>query len=229
MQNGETGFDLKIHLHNPDAPAHTLTEVSNMKIMEAAAMAGMAGAIFLSSLGSSAETLGSIEDSVLRLHIIANSDSAEDQLLKYAVRDAVLEKGEVYFENAGSKEEAVCTAEGCLQYLEETARETVAAEGYDYTVNAELVSMAFDERVYEDVTLPAGVYDAVRITIGAAEGQNWWCVMYPPLCIPAASEDADPELYFNEDEAEMLTQPQKFRYKLRCAEWLRELWDEFCE
>lgn len=200
-----------------------------MKIMETAAMIGMAGAIFLSSLGSSAETLDDIEDSVLRLHILANSDSSEDQLLKYAVRDAVLSEGAVYFENTSSQEDAVCTAEGCLQYLEEIARETVASEGYDYTVNAELVTMAFDERTYENVTLPAGVYDAVRINIGKAEGQNWWCVMYPPLCIPAAAEETEPELYFTEDELEMLKEPQKFRYKLRCAEWFRELWDEFCE
>ncbi len=201
-----------------------------MKKMEAAAIIGMAGAVLLSSFGSSAVTQNSIEGDVLRMHILANSDSADDQLLKYAVRDAILEKGAVYFENADSFEDAKYTAESSLQHLEEIARETVAAEGKDYAVNAELVTMAFDERTYENVTLPAGVYDAVRINIGEAKGQNWWCVMYPPLCVPAADDDeTEPELYFTEDEAEMLREPQKFRYKLRCAEWFQELWDRFCE
>ena len=201
-----------------------------MKKMEAAAIIGMAGAVLLSSFGSSAVTQNSIEGDVLRMHILANSDSADDQLLKYAVRDAILEKGAVYFENADSFEDAKYTAESSLQHLEEIARETVAAEGKDYAVNAELVTMAFDERTYENVTLPAGVYDAVRINIGEAKGQNWWCVRYTPLCGPAADDDeTEPELYFTEDEAEMLREPQKFRYKLRCAEWFQELWDRFCE
>ncbi|MBQ8724304.1 MAG: stage II sporulation protein R [Oscillospiraceae bacterium] len=204
-----------------------------MKKMEIAAIMGMAGALLISSLGQEAAAYHSIEENVLRLHILANSDSMEDQLLKYEVRDEILRKGSVYFENISTPEEAVYTAESCLQYLEEIARETVADKGYDYAVNAELVTMTFDERTYEDVTLPAGVYDAVRITIGEAAGQNWWCVMYPPLCIPAVTEDAEEdetlEKYFTDEEEELLTQPEKIRYKLKCAEWLKEAWNRLCE
>lgn len=200
-----------------------------MKKTEIAAILGFAAAIAVSTFGKSADTLHSLENDVVRLHILANSDSYYDQLLKYAVRDAVLEKGSVYFENISSCEDAKAAAKGCLPVLEEIARETVAEKGYDYTVNAEFEKIPFDERVYENVTMPAGVYDAVRINIGKAEGQNWWCVMYPPLCVPAASGEENTEDYFTEDEAEMLMEPQKFRYKLRCLEWLSELWDNICE
>lgn len=202
-----------------------------MKKMELACLMGMAGALTIAAFGQSAQTWHGLEEDVLRLHILANSDSAEDQLLKYAVRDAVLEEGSVYFENLSSCADAKAAAAGCLPQLEEIARRTVAERGYDYTVTAELAETVFDERVYEDVTMPAGVYDAVRICIGEAAGQNWWCVMYPPLCVPAASEEEDEilEAYFTDEEEEMMKQPEKFRYRLKCVEWLEKLWKRICE
>lgn len=199
-----------------------------MKKIEIAALLGFAAALTISSLGTSANTLHDLEKDVLRLHILANSNSCDDQLLKYAVRDAILEKGSVYFDNVSSCEDAKAVAKSCLPALEEIARETVAEKGYDYTVTAEFEKIPFDERTYEDVTMPAGVYDAVRICIGEAEGQNWWCVMYPPLCLPAAAEE-DTDEYFTEDEKEMLTKPQKFRCKLKFLEWLSETLSRECE
>lgn len=196
-----------------------------MKKIEIAAVIGFAAALALSAFGKSADTLHSLENDVVRLHILANSDSYDDQLLKYAVRDAVLEKGSVYFENISSCDDAKAAAQGCLPALEEIARETVAEKGYDYTVSAEFEKIPFNERVYENVTMPAGVYDAVRINIGSAEGQNWWCVMYPPLCLPAAAEE-DTDEYFTEDEKEMLTKPQKFRCKLKFLEWIEDMFGE---
>ncbi len=200
-----------------------------MKKMEIAAILGFAAALVVSSFCKSADTLHDLEKDVLRLHILANSDSYDDQLLKYAVRDAVLEKGSCYFENVYSLEDAKAVAVGCLPSIEEIARETVAEKGYDYTVTAEYENIYFDERVYENITMPAGVYNAVRINIGSAEGQNWWCVMYPPLCVPAASKDESAEEYFTENEKEMLQEPQKFRYKLKCLEWFSEVWENICE
>ena len=107
---------------------------------------------------------------------------------------------------------------------------TVSEEqGFTYDVEAELVEMPFDERVYEDLTMPAGVYEALRITIGEAEGHNWWCVMYPPLCIPAAESvrsDADQaEAYFDQGEYDLLTNPRRYRARLKCAEVFSRLWD----
>ena len=111
----------------------------------------------------------------LRLHVMANSDSEGDQELKLKVRDAILEEADG-FERTESK----------LWLIEDAAREIIQAEGYDYPVKAELVNMFFTTRQYGDITVPAGRYDAVRLTIGQGEGENWWCVMFPPMCLPAA-------------------------------------------
>ena len=109
----------------------------------------------------------------------------------------------------------------------------VQEQGFTYDVEAELVEMPFDERVYEDLTMPAGEYEALRITIGEAEGHNWWCVMYPPLCIPAAESvrsDADQaEAYFDQGEYDLLTNPRRYRARLKCAEVFSRLWDRIRE
>ena len=123
-------------MHKAICAANTFTEVRVMKKMEIATMLGFAAALMISSFSKSAATLYALEDDVVRLHILANSDSYDDQLLKYAVRDAVLENGSCYFEDIDSTEEAAVAAELCLPALEEIARKTVAEKGYDYTVTA---------------------------------------------------------------------------------------------
>lgn len=189
-----------------------------MKIMEIAALTGFASAFAFSLFCTDADTYRSIQNNVVRLHIRAASDSAQDQLLKYKVRDAVLENCSCYFDNVHSAEEAAYAAEASLQHIQETAEKTVAENGYTYSVNVKFAKEAFSEIVYDGFTMPAGVYDAVRIDIGNADGHNWWCVMYPPLCLPAASDDADE--IFSDDEKEMLTKPQKFRFRLKIADWI---------
>ncbi len=201
-----------------------------MKKTELACLMGMICALTTGIFAKDAQTLHGLENDVLRLHILANSDTADDQLLKYAVRDAILEEGSTYFTDMTSCADAKATAAGCLPQLEEIARRTVAAYGYDYEVTAVLSEVAFDERVYDAGTMPAGVYDAVQVRIGAAEGQNWWCVMYPPLCLPAAAEDAEPPAdVFTEEEREMLENPQKFRFRLKILELLEKWMDSLCE
>ena len=100
-------------------------------------------------------------------------------------------------------------------------------EGYDYPVQAKLVNMSFDDRTYGDLTMPAGEYDALRITIGKAEGQNWWCVMYPALCVPNAwSADGDrqtEQTSFDEAQQDLLEHPEQYRVKLKCVEWLEHM------
>lgn len=119
---------------------------------------------------------------VLRFHVLANSDSDEDQALKLKVRDAVLEFLE---ENMPEMEDAAMTAAWMrmnIDAIEEVSRETVASEGAAYPVNAAVTTCWFPDKSYGDVTFPAGNYEALRIEIGAAEGHNWWCVLYPGLC-----------------------------------------------
>lgn len=126
-----------------------------------------------------------IRGRVLRLHILANSDSKVDQQLKLNVRDKILEKSQELFAMASNKEQAEKNAREKLPEIIKTAQDEVNREGYKYKVNARLVNMYFTTRTYGKLTLPAGYYDAVRITIGEAKGHNWWCVLFPSLCIPA--------------------------------------------
>lgn len=132
--------------------------------------------------------LDELRGSVLRLHILANSDTEEDQRLKLCVRDALLENSDEIFGNTDSLEEAEKAAEEKLPEIVEIAEKTLRSQGCYNTVRAEITDMHFDDRVYGDITMPAGSYRAVRIEIGEAEGHNWWCVMYPPLCFKEGEE-----------------------------------------
>lgn len=125
-----------------------------------------------------------LSDGIVRLHIIANSDSAEDQAVKIKVRDAVLEK----MEELDDKREA----EEKIPEFEKIAREVLEENGFSYGASAEYGNFEFPTKYYDNFALPKGNYDAVRIKLGKAEGKNWWCVLFPPLCyVDAATEDAE--------------------------------------
>ena len=124
-----------------------------------------------------------ISDSVFRLHILANSDSEADQNLKLKVRDRLLEYSQTLFEKAKTKEEAEMLIADRLQELADVASSEIAQNGFEYPVRAEITRMYFTTRHYENYTLPSGTYDALRVTIGEGKGHNWWCVMFPSLCI----------------------------------------------
>lgn len=184
--------------------------------------AGLVLAVLISNICGfvrDGRTLENIRSSVLRLHILANSDSDEDQELKLMVRDALLESG--IFSQAESLEEAENTARSSLPEIIDIAEQTLRNHGCTDSVSAEIEDIWFDERVYDDITMPAGEYRALRIEIGEAKGHNWWCVMYPPLCIPAASEvecSKDTEDgFFSEEERDVLNEPKK--YRVRFAVW----------
>lgn len=129
-----------------------------------------------------------IRDKVVRLHILANSDSEEDQQLKLKVRDAVIQAAAQYLGDADGEEMALAQAKECLPKLVEVAQQTVYDNGYQYPVTAEICTMYFETRQYDEITMPAGTYDAVRFQIGEGKGKNWWCVMYPPMCLKAAEK-----------------------------------------
>ena len=128
-----------------------------------------------------------ISEEVFRLHILANSDSAEDQALKLKVRDALLEYTDMLFDKAADSDEAENIARENLKTLQTVAQNVVYENGYDYKVNAQVVKMYFNTRYYDNYTMPAGIYDALRITVGDGKGHNWWCVMYPSICISLRS------------------------------------------
>lgn len=134
-----------------------------------------------------------IADSVFRLHVIANSDSDEDQNLKYIVRDKVVEYMSSISQNASSKEEVIKIAKANLNKIQAIAAQTIRDNGYTYSVNVEVGNFSFPSKRYGDITLPPGYYDALRIKIGKAEGQNWWCVMFPPLCFVDVTSGVVPD------------------------------------
>ena len=125
---------------------------------------------------------------MIRLHVIANSDSAEDQALKLEVRDRVLDFTTTVLQRSADMEDAQLRLREELTRIERIARQEIAAQGYDYPVTAQLASTEFPLKEYDGFSLPAGEYMALRLVIGEGEGQNWWCVVYPPLCTAAATD-----------------------------------------
>lgn len=165
--------------------------------------------------------LDSLRSSVLRLHILAESDSEEDQRLKLMVRDKLLEAD--YFSGCESLEDAERIAAENLPKIVETAENVLRENGCSSKVTAELADVEFDSRVYGDITMPAGKYRALRVKIGSAEGHNWWCVMYPPLCIPAAETVEEDASVFSEDELDILCNPKKYRVRFAVWDKLKEI------
>ena len=134
-----------------------------------------------------------IANSVFRLHVIANSDSKEDQDLKYKVRDSLLKYMNEICKDCTSKEEAISIVKKNKENFKQIALTTINNEGYSYDVNINIGNFEFPTKNYGDISLPAGFYDALRVEIGAAKGQNWWCVMFPPLCFVDISSGVVPE------------------------------------
>lgn len=134
-----------------------------------------------------------ISDSVFRLHVIANSDSNEDQALKYKVRDNLLKYMNNICRNCASKQEAINLVTEHQEEFKQVALDTIKKEGYSYNVKINIGNFEFPTKQYGDISLPAGYYDALRVEIGEAKGRNWWCVMFPSLCFIDVSSGIVPE------------------------------------
>ena len=135
-----------------------------------------------------------IQNSVFRLHVIANSNSSEDQNLKYKVRDAVLEYINTLTKNSSSKKEIINFAKENIDEIKEIAQKTIYKNGFNYTVNLNIGNFAFPTKTYGDISFPSGFYDALKIEIGNANGENWWCVMFPPLCFVDVTSGIVPQV-----------------------------------
>ena len=134
-----------------------------------------------------------IADSVFRLHVIANSDSEEDQNLKYIVRDNLLSYMKEICSDCTNKEEAIKIVQEHSKDFEQIAKNTINEQGYSYDVKINIGNFEFPTKTYGDISLPAGYYDALRVEIGEAKGQNWWCVMFPPLCFVDVTSGVVPD------------------------------------
>lgn len=169
----------------------------------------------------------SISDNVLRVHILANSDSVQDQKLKLKVRDALQNAGGDLFENIHSKEDALNLVCKNLDYFAQVAYKTIREEGYDYPVSAQVANVCFDTRYYGDITMPGGYYDALQIKIGKAQGENWWCVMYPSLCIGTATETDNLENKLTDNQYRIVSSKDKYVFKFKVVEIFNSIADWF--
>lgn len=169
-----------------------------------------------------------LEESVFRLHVIANSDSEEDQALKYKVRDVLIEYMNTLCQNVANKEEAIHLANLHLAEFQDIAEKTIQENGFSYSAQVEIGNFSFPTKNYGDISFPAGYYDALRVKIGKASGQNWWCVMFPPLCFVNVTSGIVPEeskeqikQELNEEEYSLITKEDssEIKFKFGLIEW----------
>ena len=163
-----------------------------------------------------------IYDTVVRLHVIANSDSESDQALKLLVRDEVIAVVSPAVENCKTQAEAIAAIEEISNEINAAAREVVEREGYDYDVSVELGREHYPTKTYESCAFPEGEYISLRVNIGEGEGQNWWCCLFPPLCLSSATpddeasnEDAFISVGLTPDQYKIITESDTPKYKVR--------------
>lgn len=186
----------------------------NLKRLEIALLASLLAAFLVCAFPIHAQN--KLSDKLTRLHVLANSDSPEDQSLKLQVRDAVLAASE------GEKK----LDQPLLNRLQRAAQQTVYRAGYDYPVTVTREHCYFNTRTYENFSLPAGYYDAVRIIIGAGEGKNWWCVIYPPLCAGMCEADWETvarEAGLSEDEIGLICEEEGYVIRFQLVDWWGKL------
>ncbi len=163
---------------------------------------------------------GEIYDTVVRLHVVANSDSEEDQALKLKVRDSILEVVSPAVEDCKTQSEAIAKIGGIMDNIHTAARETVRLEGYDYDVSVQVTEEYYPTKNYESCAFPEGEYVSLQVKIGESEGENWWCCLFPPLCLSAASdtksnEDAFISVGLTDDQYKIITETSSPKYKAR--------------
>lgn len=171
-----------------------------------------------------AAACGQLPRDVVRLHVVANSNGAEDQAVKLLVRDAVLEEAARWYQGAGAMEEAssqLCTH---LQSIAGAARQVLGEQRVGYSATAQMTEMYFPTRDYGDFRLPAGRYRTLRVTLGEGAGKNWWCVVFPSLCLPAATQE-EALLTLPEGERQVVEGGQDVQVKLKAV----ELWESLRE
>lgn len=168
-----------------------------------------------------------IRSDVLRLHILANSDSEEDQQVKLAVRDVLLNCGSNVFSGKINLEDARQCLDLEKEMLVTAANKVLAENGFDYKARIYFAEEFFLTRTYEKYTLPAGNYLALKVILGEGNGHNWWCVMFPPLCIPAASENTDLNFFFDKNETHIIQSNPKYEIRFKIIEILEEIMNKY--
>ena len=160
--------------------------------------------VMLYSFSYANNVVSDLSNSLFRLHVIANSNSKEDQNLKYLVRDELISYMNTLCSNVSSKEQAIAIANEHLDDFQKVANEVISKNGFNYSAKVQIGNFAFPTKPYGDISLPAGYYDALKVELGKAEGKNWWCVMFPSLCFVDINNGIVPEESKEELQASLL-------------------------
>ena len=191
--------------------------ISRRFTAELALFTGLLFAVFMSFARFDA-ACDDLRQNVLRLHIIANSNSEADQAVKLLVRDRILSETTDIFSGAAGLADAEKKAAERIGDIAEYASETLEENGFGYGATAEIGNSYFETREYETFTLPAGNYRSLIIRLGKAEGKNWWCVVFPAVCIPAAAPEAELSDSTSRTSAEIAEHPQKYIMRFKAVE-----------
>ena len=167
--------------------------------------------IFTSSFSSVVRDSENISQKVFRFHILANSVEEYDQNLKLMVRDELLCYSNSLFNNCSNVDEAILIAKENVSNFNHITKEVILENGYDYSVKTYVTKEYFNTRVYDNYTLPAGLYDSLKVVIGSGEGHNWWCVMFPAVCLSSSADDFGD--YLNEDEKALIDDKYVIKFK----------------
>lgn len=192
-----------------------------MKRWTKALAGGLVLCLLLQVLGFAGSSAG-IRDRVVRLHVLAHDNSDAEQALKLKVRDAVSEAAATLIGDATNRDDVLTRLRDGLAQIEAAGQACVNAEGYAHAVRAELAEMYFTTREYDVGTYPAGVYDALRVTIGDGAGRNWWCVVYPPLCVSAAMKAPTAEDVLTKGQRKVVSTP-RYAVRFKIVEWWESL------
>lgn len=193
-----------------------------MKRIEISILFGLIFCVCI-SLSGFEQQCQSVRDEVFRLHIRANSDSQYDQSLKLLVKDSIVEFSEELFSKSKNKNEAMKIAEKNLPLIKQTAEAVLKENGCDYKVSARVDESYFNTRVYENITMPAGYYNSLILEIGEGNGKNWWCVMFPQMCVPAAQSSTELSQVLDEGQMELVEGGEKYVVKFKCVEVYEEI------
>lgn len=209
-----------------------ITRMKQLKVWEIALAVGVLCALLSGVWAQTAQA--SVSDKLVRLHVVANSDSEADQALKLQVRDRVLSEANTLLESSATNGVdavgALDVLEANLPLLQQVAQREILRQGYDYPVRVLLQEETFPTREYDGFSLPAGQYQALRVVIGTGAGQNWWCVVFPPLCTAAVQGDfvtAAREAGLTDTDIALIAEEESVQLKFRCVElWetLRQHW-----
>lgn len=201
------------------------------KTLDIALLIGAAVSVIIAMTTGFVKNCEEMQDKAFRLHILANSDSAADQQIKYEVRDYILSDLSCIFDSCDTKDETKALAQRNIGFITERVNDYLKLDGCEYRAVCTVEKCRFGTRKYGDYTLPAGEYDALKITLGKGEGNNWWCVLFPSLCISAASEPSvlpQRTLYKEEKRKAQLTADSlaarfgDVEYRFMLYEWFKD-------